>query len=269
MYKATFLGMVINHIFYFIIEGGISGQMKNIHHNLSVVLLDDDGMSLLELEQIITTHHLAKINAVYSNPNIFLKDLSTLNFDILILDCDMPGISAREIIGKIGCERCIINTGSKDKYEEAIECHPIDILLKPTKDIQLSKAFEKALKFISRENGNAEYHLFNVAQNKLKVQIKLSDIVYVHSDETDSRNKDIILRDGKKYTLMNCSFKDLLHIAPSLIQVNHSEAISLEIVCSKGFDEIILSGIPGVIDQKSVTLSHTYRNDFINRYDCV
>jgi DNA-binding LytR/AlgR family response regulator len=238
--------------------------MKNSYNNLSVVILDDDDASILYLKHLINITRSALVTATFNHPGKFLEKFNELDFDVLILDCDMPEFNGKEIVKRIGRGRCIVNTASELLYEQAIKCHPIDILIKPVNDIYLIGALEKASKLISFETPKIGYYMFNVAESKLKVKIRVSDFLYLSSDKTDPRNKEVILKSGQKYTLMDYSFKELLEIAPDLIPVNHSEAVSIEIIHSKGFDEVILDELPDG-RKISVTLSETYRQEFKRR----
>jgi len=241
--------------------------MKRTNTNLSVVLLDEDVNALLHIEQLITTTQIANVIGTYTDSEKFIKDLPILNFDLLILDIEIQGISGKTLIKKVGKERCIVNTASEHRYAEAIKSHPIDILIKPAKRAQVLRALEKALIFIPKEEEVAiEYQMFNVAEDKYKkTLIKLSDILYVRSSPVSPRNKEIALRSGTKFTLLDYSFKELLKIAPKLIQINQSEAVSIEIIQSKGFDEIIVKELPGRAGVKSLTLSRAFRIEFNKR----
>jgi PleD family two-component response regulator len=95
-----------------------TGQMKQANENLSIVLLDDDTVSLLHLRQLAANTGLANVVATFNSPQKFMEEFLNLKFDLLILDCEMPGMSGKEIIKKIGKDRCIVHTGSKHKYEE-------------------------------------------------------------------------------------------------------------------------------------------------------
>lgn len=239
--------------------------MKNINNSLSVVLLDDDKMELLQLEQIITTHHLAKISATYDKPNVFLKEFSMLDFDILILDCDMPGISGREIVEKIGGEHCIISTGSKDKYEEAIKCHPIDILIKPASEFELYRTFEKAKKILSPSTEKNEYYLFKTLEKPDKISIKIHDILYIHT-YNNSRRKIMTMRNGVSYTLFDYSMDELLGIAPHLLRPNQSELVAIDIIESKGHDYIYLTICDANAKNKWVSVGRSFKKSFDSHY---
>lgn len=242
--------------------------MKKTNTHLSVILLDDDKNALLYMEQLVAHTQIANVVATYTDTGKFIQDLPSLHFDLLILEIEMHGVSNKALIKNVGKEKCIVNTDSEHRYAEAIKSHPIDILIKPAKESQVLRALEKALKIISKEEEELaiEYQMFNVAEDKYKkTLIKLSDILYVRSSIASPRNKEIILRSGEKFTLMDYSFKELLKIAPRLIQVNQSEAVSIEMIQSKGLDEVIVKEIPGRSGIKSLTLSRAFRSEFNKR----
>ncbi|HTA82398.1 MAG TPA: response regulator [Bacteroidia bacterium] len=212
--------------------------MEKINSTLSIVLLDNDVASLSQMEQLINNLQIANVVATFNNSAAFIKELPMLNFDLLMLDIEMAGTTGREVIKKVGRDKCIINTGHKHRYEEAIKCHPIDILLKPVYKKALNRALDKAKKIIPEIKAMTEnkYLAFNTAKRGGKVFLLLQDIVFVTTDKDGPRNKLVIMRDGSRHILMNYTIDELHNTVPHLLRPNTSSLISPEIVLKKGFN---------------------------------
>lgn len=112
-----------------------------------------------------------------------------------------------------------------------------------------------------------EYELFYVGEEKGKVKLKLSDIVFVKTHEFDSRNKQIVLGNLKRYTLMNCKLEKLLVLWPSLVRVNKSEIISMDFIHKIEYDLITLDFVTENGKAIQVTLSRAYRKDFLIKWE--
>lgn len=238
--------------------------MEQKYTHLSVALLDDDRMSVLHLKQLILTNNLAKVVGVFTDYKIFLQYLQALDFDILILDCEMPGISGKEIVEIVGCERCIINTGSKDRYEEAIKCHPIDIMLKPPSQLDVMRTLNKARKIITPSIGK-DYYLFKTLEHPDKISVRIQDIVYIYT-HNNSRRKTILMRNGASYTLSDYTMEELLVIAPHLLRPNQSELVAIDMIQCKGYDHVYLTISDKSAKQKWTPIGRSFIKEFNSHY---
>jgi hypothetical protein len=131
----------------------------------------------------------------------------------------------------------------------------------------LYKALQRAYDLtnpIALNNNNKEYALFNTNEDKGKVKLRLSDMLFVQSDNIDPRNKIVYTKSGGIHTIMRFSFKDLIELNPFLIQVNRSMAVSLETVRKVEFDLITLFDFKEVKLPKQVTLNRAFRKTFMH-----
>lgn len=238
--------------------------MEQIYTNLSVVLLDDDDMSLLHLKQLITSNNQAMVVGVFTDPTVFLRQAPALHFDILILNCEMPGASAKEVVEIIGCERCIISTGSKDKYEEAIKCHPIDIMIKPPTQLDVMRTLNKARKIITPSAGK-DYYLFKTLEHPDKISIRIQDIIYIFT-HNNSRRKTMLMRNGASYTLSDYTMDELLEIAPHLLRPNQSELVAIDMIQCKGYDHVYLTISDKLAKHKWTPIGRSFIKEFNAHY---
>lgn len=107
---------------------------------------------------------------------------------------------------------------------------------------------------------------FNVAELHEKLKIDFSDILLVTTDETESRNKLVWLKDEvREYTLMNVPFAALLEHTDNLVMVNKGTLISIGAVHWFGYDFITLKNLFPGWNNKQVTLGRNYREDFYSK----
>jgi DNA-binding LytR/AlgR family response regulator len=230
---------------------------------LKAVVIDDDEFILRILEDLCRNSPLVKIIACYSDPRKFLKDAPKLDFDLVLLDLHMPELDGTVLAQMLSDKPFIFITGTDEKLKDALNLSPIDIIIKPIVKDRLNKAFEKASLLIGSKK---EYDLFNVAESNRKLKLKLIDIFMITAIDKDPRNKELIMCDGKKYTLMDYTHESLLKMCPSLVQVNKRQLISIEAFSEVDHDIILLKEIDGVDNGvKEITLSRAFKQHFMER----
>lgn len=228
---------------------------------LVCVLVDDDPESHDIFIRLMRNSPFAELKHYFFNATDFLKNEQSLKYDICLLDIMLPDMSGFILAEKIS-KPYIFISGFKDRIFEAIEmAGPIDVVSKPTQSVRLNAALEKAYTRLIGIHTYTEqyYELFNVAGKRGKFSIVLSDIYYVKTDNKDRRNKNIILKSGEAFKLMDCTFDRLLKLSTNLCQTNKSEMISLEILDSIDSDMITIKRINGLKLPTWVTFSHIYK----------
>ncbi|HWY99102.1 MAG TPA: response regulator [Bacteroidia bacterium] len=247
--------------------------MKN---KLRCVLVDDDPFMHKVVKDLCVDSALIDMVDYFSCPKQFLSSVPAIDFDLCLLGICMSDMNGILVAKQLKSKMVIFVTGAHDHLLDAIESSPVDILLKPLKRERFFKAIEKANSLNMLNLGKSvvpveqiekqKYALFNVAESKAKLRILLSDIFYVKHDSDDSRNKLIIMKDGRQYTLMRATFEELLQYSSTLAQVNRSELISTDAVQNVRHDLITLKFQDmkeSII--KQVTLNRTYRKNFMVR----
>ena len=232
-------------------------------NKLKAIAVDDDVNALATLSQMCKESVFIDLVKTYSNPNEFLSHAPQLNFDLCMLDIEMPGMEGITLAQLLKNKPVIFITGSDHKFREALNIAPIDIVPKPVLKDRLFRAFEKAHNLLAQKK---EFELFNVAESSKKVKIRLPDILLITTDETDPRHKVAWMKNGDKFTLMNTKLEHLLENTASLIQVNKSEAVSLDAVHEVEHDLITLKDILADNGRAmQVTLSRVYQAKFMER----
>lgn len=202
---------------------------------LKCVLVDDDPLIHAIVEDMFRDSQHAKLVAQYTCPKEFMDSLGDIQFDFCLLDIMMPVMDGLTIARMLKDKPVVFITSVYEKIPQALDISPIDVILKPILKARFEKVMRKTCYIIRGEkeskglDDKKTQELFWVAEMRSKVKITLADIVFVHTDDIDYRNKVIYLQDGKKLTVMDYSFGELMKLAPQLMQVNKSELISVEV----------------------------------------
>lgn len=232
---------------------------------LKCLLLDDElpGLSYLKLlcEQI---PELEVIRA-FNDPEIFLKEFSGLDFDLCILDIEMPGINGIELAALLNNKPVIFTTAYKDFAINAFDLDAIDYIIKPVKPERLQQAVNKAIQRINPEIREKKQLRLNT--DKGIVLIDPNQFVYVRTSEIDPRDKIAHLTSGLTLHLKNISFGKLISLLPSgeFCRVNKKELISMSAVLYFSNDQITTNIYYQSQKPLVITLGETYRNTFISK----
>lgn len=229
---------------------------------LKTIAVDDDPFIIGTIEDLCRDSPIIEIVKTFSNPKEFIDKIPTLDFDLCLLDVEMPEMQGTVVAQMLKNKPFIFITGADSKLREALSLAPVDVVTKPILKDRLDRALNKAYElFVDKQ----EYALFNVAESKRKMKLHLHDILLVVTDTVDPRHKTVFMRNGEKYTLMECTLEGLLDICPLLVQVSKSEAVSLEVVNEVEYDMVTIKGIEGKEVPKYVTLGRAFRKSFKER----
>jgi len=236
-----------------------------LNTRLKCLLLDDElpGLSYLKLlcEQI---PELEVVRA-FNDPEIFLSAFPGLDFDLCILDIEMPGTNGIEVAALLKDKPVIFTTAYKDYATDAFDLDAIDYLVKPVKFERLQQAVNKAMQRLALENKTRKYIRLNT--DKGNALLYFDQLVYVKTSEIDSRDKAAFLENGTTQLLKNISFEKLISFLPSgdFCRINKKELVALRKVSHFSNDQIttniyLQSEIP-----LTLTLGDAYRTDFIGK----
>ena len=176
---------------------------------LKCLLLDDElpGLSYLKLlcEQI---PELEVVRA-FNDPEIFLSDFPSMDFDLCILDIEMPGINGIQMAELLKDKPVIFTTAYKDYATNAFDLDAIDYVIKPVKFERLQQAVAKAIQRISPENKTSKHIQLNTDKGIAFLDTDL--LVYARTSEIDSRDKTALLKNGKSLQLKNIHYLQKLY----------------------------------------------------------
>ncbi len=232
---------------------------------LKCLLLDDElpGLSYLKLlcEQI---PELEVVRA-FNDPELFLKEISRLDFDLCILDIEMPGTNGVQIAKRLKGKPVIFTTAYKEYATDAFDLDAIDYIVKPVKFERLKQAVGKAIQRTTIDSKPERFIRINTAKGN--ALIYFDQLTYVRTSEIDSRDKIALLEDGTNLTLKNISFEKLGTLLPAadFCRINKKELIALNRVRYFSTDQITTSIYFQIEKPLVLTLGETYRTDFIRK----
>jgi DNA-binding LytR/AlgR family response regulator len=206
---------------------------------IKCVILDDELLAISYLKLLCEQIENVEVVKAFNDPKVFVNEIGNIDCNVCILDIEMPGMNGLQVAELLpDSKKIIFTTAYKEYAAEAFDLNVVDYVRKPIKKERLIQAFEKAVELISKKQ-KKDFIEWNT--NIGKTVIFTEQIAYIKTSEIDSRDKDIILRDGTTIVLKNLNFKSLLEMLPAknFAQVNKKEIIALSSVKIFSTNEII------------------------------
>ncbi len=229
------------------------------------MLLDDELPGLTYLKMLCEQIPELEVVKAFDSSEKLLKELPKLDFDLCILDIEMPAINGLQVANLLNGKPVIFTTAYKDYAVEAFEVNAIDYIIKPIKKERLVQAVAKA---VARAQEKAQEKQFiQLNTDKGKALIFFNQLCYIKTSETDSRDKTAYLFDGTVFTLKNISYKKLLDLLPAndFCRINKKEVIAIKTVQAFSFDEIATNIQIETKKPLKLTLSEVYRALFLDK----
>jgi DNA-binding LytR/AlgR family response regulator len=236
-----------------------------LNTRLKCLLLDDELPSLRYLKILCEQLPELEVVKTFNSPASLLHELPHLEFDLCILDIEMPETNGLQIASLLNGKPVIFTTAYKEYAADAFDLNAIDYVRKPVSLERLQQAVQKAH---NRLNTVMDGKFFmKVNTDKGKALIYFNQLCYVRTSEIDSRDKMAQLADGTTLIVKNISFEKLLQLLPEndFVRINKKELIAIKSVQLFSFDEVTTniqspSGLP-----LKLVLSDVYRNDMIRK----
>jgi len=233
---------------------------------LKCLLLDDELPALSYIKALCEQLPDVEVVKAFNDGDKFLEATKILDFNLCILDIEMPKYSGLEIAEKLQNKLIIFTTAYKEFAAEAFDLNAVDYIRKPIQKERFEQAIAKAKKMLQQQDSLQKTQaLWNT--DKGKTLLSFDDILYITASETDSRDKVVYLVNGQKTIIKNTSFEQILSVLPTrkFCRINKKDVIALKVVQHFTADEI-KTNIP-VKNNQTVTLplSDVYRDDFKSR----
>lgn len=236
-----------------------------MNSKLKCLLLDDELPGLAYLRLLCDQIPELEIVRAFNDPEVFLNKFRDLEFDLCILDIEMPCVNGIEIAEILKNKLIIFTTAYKEYASDAFDLDAVDYVTKPVRLDRLKQAINKAIqRNIVKENAPGYFRINTDKGNSL---IYFDKLVYVQTSEIDSRDKIAFLENGTSMTLKNISFEKLIAYLPShdFCRVNKKELIAIGKVqhfsANQVITDIFIQGEKPLVLQ----LGEVYRNDFIRK----
>lgn len=205
---------------------------------LKCLLLDDELPGLTYLKMLCEQIPQLEVVKAFNRPDLFIEESSKLDFDLCILDIEMPQTNGIQIAELLKHKLIIFTTAHKEYAAEAFDLDAVDFVRKPIQLERLQSAVNKAFKRIPYTKHGEKF--INLNTDKGKSLIFFEQLCYIKASAIDSRDKDVLLKDGSKICLKNISFEKLQTILPpnKFCRINKQEIIALDIVQHFSVDQI-------------------------------
>ncbi len=201
----------------------------------------------------------------FNSSAVMLSELLQLEFDICILDIEVPETNGLEIARILNGKPVIFTTAYKEYAAEAFDLNAIDYVRKPVSLDRLQQAVTKAKSNFRPERKTKPF--IQVNSDRGKALIYFDQLCYIKTSEIDSRDKITHQVDGTEIVLKNISFEKLIQMLPEndFVRINKRELIALKSIQVFSFDEITtnISTVSGQV--LKLMLSDVYRNDLIRK----
>lgn len=153
---------------------------------LKLAICDDDTSQRAYLSEIVFSwakrnRHLAEVKQ-YVDAKAFLFDyMEEKDFDILLLDIEMPGMNGIELAKEVRCENAAVQivfiTGYYEYFSDGFDVSALHYLIKPADERKLCAVLDKAADHLAYRQRSV---LLSTADGDIKVS--LADIVYIESE---------------------------------------------------------------------------------------
>lgn len=234
---------------------------------LRCVLLDDELPGLAYLKMLCDQIPQLEVVKAFNNPGVFMDEMTNIDFDLCILDIEMPEMNGLQIANLLKGKPVIFTTAYKDYAADAFDLQALDYIRKPIILERLRQAVEKAVKQYGNSTGDERRTFIQLNTNKGKAILFFDKIAFIKSCETDSRDKILMLFDGEEFVLKNITFEKMASILPSadFCRVNKKEMIALKAVKLFSYDEIITTLMTNQHKNIRIVLSEIYRHVFLQK----
>lgn len=230
---------------------------------LKCLLLDDELPGLTYLKMLCEQLPELEVVKAFNDPEKLLAEAPFLDFDLCISDIEMPGIDGLSLARLLKDKLVIFTTAYKDYAVDAFDIDAIDYITKPVKKERLQKAVLKALERFSKKAEPSRFISLNT--DKGKTLLYFNQVVLIKTAVNESRDKEVLLKDGSTILLKNISFDTLLHELPEkdFYRVNKKEIIAIKAVKFFTHNEITLSQHNQNDKSITIILTEKYRPGFL------
>ena len=215
-------------------------------------------MLCTEIEEI-------EIIKAYNNPIKLIEEKDSLNFDLCILDIEMPELNGVEVAKQLKDKLIIFTTAYSDFAADAFDLDAVDYIRKPLQKIRLVKAIEKAVTIFKQKN-NSNHKTITFTTNDGKTLLDVENIYYITSSHIDSRDKLLYLNNSESFILKNISFEQLSKILPHnyFCRLNKKDLINIKAVKSYNHKEVTINlKLRG--SYLTMNLGDMFKKDFLTK----
>jgi len=231
---------------------------------IKCLLLDDELPGLTYLKMMCEQIAGIEVVRAFNDPLKFIDESKEVDFDLAIIDIEMPQLNGLEVAQRLAGKPVIFTTAYKEYAAEAFDLNAVDYIRKPIQKERLEKAILKAAEKIATSTSKKQFIQLNT--NKGKSLLFFDQLLFITTSAIDKRDKIAHLENGVELLLKNIPFPKLLAVLPEkdFCQINKKEIIAVKIISFFTHNEIT-SNI--LIDNKPLrfSLSEIYKSDFLKK----
>ena len=228
------------------------------------MLLDDELPGLTYLKMMCEQVAGVEVVRAFNDPLKFIDESKEVDFDLAIIDIEMPQLNGLEVAQRLAGKPVIFTTAYKEYAAEAFDLNAVDYIRKPIQKERLEKAILKAAEKIATSTSKKQFIQLNT--NKGKSLLFFDQLLFITTSAIDKRDKIAHLENGVELLLKNIPFPKLLAALPEkdFCQINKKEIIAVKIISFFTHNEITSNTL---IDNKPLrfSLSEIYKSDFLKK----
>jgi len=236
-----------------------------LNTKLKCLLLDDELPGLAYLKMLCEQIPELEVIKAFNRSDVFLSEIPDIDFDLCILDIEMPQTNGIQLAKLLKGKSVIFATAHKEYAAEAFDLDAVDFVRKPIRLERLQKAVQKAISQARASRHIKKYIYLNT--DKGKSLLYVDQLCRIKTSEIDSRDKNVLFKDGARICLKNISFDKLQDLLPQnqFCRINKQEMIAMDCVQHFSFDQIILT----ILDEEGkplvLSLSEVYHTAFLEK----
>lgn len=236
-----------------------------MNSKIKCILLDDELPGLTYLKMLCEQIPELEVVKAFNDPVVFLAESTYLEFDLAIMDIEMPGMNGLNVAQLLKGKPVVFTTAYKEFAAEAFDIEAVDYITKPIMKERLQKAVFKVKRFLEPSPKEPVNTFLTVNSNRGKTLLHFDTILYIKTSESDSRDKEVFLTDHNSLIIKNISLDKLLTDLPDkqFCRINKREIIALKIVQYFSYDEITTTILTKSNKPLVLTLGNSFRNEFL------
>lgn len=220
-------------------------------------------LSLTYLKLLCEQIEDVEVVKAFNHPLDFINEKDSLDFDVVIMDIEMPEFNGLQVAEILKDKQIIFTTAYKDYAAEAFDLRATDYVRKPIKSERLQQAISKAKENLQPAT-ETEKSFVQLNTNLGRALIFFDQLLYIKTSDVDSRDKIAYLTDGTQLILKNINFDRLEEVLPqhAFSRINKREIIALKAVKLFSTDEITTNITDANGDFIKLTLSEVFKKNF-------
>ncbi|MEE8824680.1 sensory transduction protein LytR [Lentilactobacillus sunkii] len=220
---------------------------------IKVAICDDIPEMTTQVEMILNGYQPSEFQCtIFLTSEKLIDSLDNNDYDIFILDIELPGCSGIEIaklIRKKNYNVPIIFLTSYSQYmPEVFEVQTFDYIIKPVNLAKLTPVLDRVIRYLDLDNNH-----FSFMFNRISHNLKFNDIMFF-----EKQRRQVIIHTVNDNVMANMSTADILEkLDNSFVQVHNSFIINPRYIQEVGNNYVIL-GVAG--ESLQIPISRKFKN---------